>query len=306
MIHLSAKPIYVPIAALVLLTGSCTNDNEPIATDSNAIAFQTSVQARAVTESFGQGDAFTVWGGYDGNATNVFDDETVTYDGTNWSYSGGTRYWVSGKTYDFYAVYPTGVGSCSANGTITVADFVTSSNTDLMTAEATGRSGDNPKIVPFTFRHELARVQVVAQCDPGVTATLNSASLDKVSTQGTLTRTSASATWNNTSSSTLTDNSGSQIVGTYNLFGGDLLLIPQTPASLSVEIERSSGTSINETFDLANYTNYTNGQWVAGEIYRYTIQIKQDNIAITFSNFTADEWGETHTGGDINIGGSTN
>lgn len=306
MIHLSAKPIYVPIAALVLLTGSCTNDNEPIATDSNAIAFQTSVQARAVTESFGQGDAFTVWGGYDGNATNVFDDETVTYDGTNWSYSGGTRYWVSGKMYDFYAVYPTDVNaSCDANGTITVTNF-NSTDTDLMTAEATGMEESNSKTVSFTFRHELARVQVVSQCDPGVTATLNSASLDKVSTQGTLTRTSASATWDNTSSSTLTDNSGSQIVDTHTLFGGDLLLIPQTPASLSVEIERSSGTSINETFDLANYTNYTNGQWVAGEIYRYTIQIKQDNIAITFSNFTADEWGETHTGGDINIGGSTN
>ena len=63
MIHLSAKTIYVPIAALVLLTGSCTNANEPIATDPHAIAFQTSVQTRAVKESFGKGDAFTVWGG---------------------------------------------------------------------------------------------------------------------------------------------------------------------------------------------------------------------------------------------------
>ena len=302
MIHLSAKSIYVPIAALVLLAGSCTNDNEPMATDPNAIAFQTSVQTRAVTESFGQGDAFTVWGGYDNDATNVFDGETVTYNGANWSYSGGTRYWVSGKTYDFYAVYPTGVGSCSANGTITVVDFDTSSNTDLMTAEAS-MEGSEPQTVSFAFRHELARVQVVAQCDPGVTATLNSASLNDVSTQGTLTRTSTGATWKTPSSSTLTGNSGSQIVGTYNLFGGDLLLIPQTPATLSVNITRSSETSINETFNLADYTN---GQWVAGEIYRYTILIKQDNITITFSNFTADEWGETHTGGDINIGESTN
>lgn len=302
MIHLSAKPIYVPIVALVLLTGSCTNDNEPIATDSNAIAFQTSVQTRAVTESFGQGDAFTVWGGYDGNATNVFDDETVTYNGTNWSYSGGTRYWVSGKTYDFYAVYPTDVNaSCDANGTITVTNF-NSTDTDLMTAEATGMEESNSKTVSFTFRHELAWVQVVAQCDPGVTATLNNASLNDVGTQGTLTRTSAGATWSGLSSTTLTDANSGQIADTYNLFKGDLLLIPQTPATLSVEIERSSGTSINETFNLADYTT----GWVAGEIYRYTIQIKQDNIAITFSNFTADEWGETHTGGDINIGESTN
>lgn len=301
MIHLSVKPIYVPIAAFVLLTGSCTNDNEPMATDPNAIAFQTSVQTRAVKESFGQGDSFTVWGGYDNNATNVFDDETVTYNGTNWSYSGGTRYWVSGKTYDFYAVYPTDVNaSCDANGTIIVTNF-NSTDTDLMTAEATIMSGSN-QTVPFTFRHELAQVQVVAQCDAGVTATLKSASLSNVNTQGTLVRTSTAA-WSNTSNSTLTDNSGSQITDTYTLFGGDLLLIPQTPTTLSVGITRSSGTSINETFDLADYTTT---EWVAGKTYRYTIQIEQDNIAITFSNFTADEWGETHTGGDINIGESTN
>lgn len=301
MIHLSAKPIYVPIAALVLLTGSCANDNEPIATDPNAIAFQTSVQTRAVKESFGQGDAFTVWGGYDNNATNVFDGENVTYNGVNWSYSGGTRYWVSGKMYDFYAVYPAGVGSCSADGTITVPDFDTSTNKDLMTAEATNVDESTPQAVSFTFRHELARVQVVAQCDAGVTATLKSASLSNVNTQGTLVRTSTAA-WSNTSNSTLTD-SGSQITDTYTLFGGDLLLIPQKPTTLSVDITRSSGTSINETFDLADYTTT---EWVAGETYRYTIRIEQDNIAITFSNFTADEWGETHTGGDINIGESTN
>lgn len=302
MIHLSAKTIYAPIAVAALLTASCTNDNEPMATDPNAIAFQTSVQTRAVTESFGQGDAFTIWGGYDNDATNVFDDETVTYDGTNWNYSGGTRYWVSGKTYDFYAVYPTGVGSCSANGTITVVDFDTSSNTDLMTAEATSMEGSNPKTVSFTFRHELARVQVVAQCEAGVTATLNSASLNNVSTQGTLTRTSAGATWDGLSSTTLTDSNNGQITDEYPLFEGDLLLIPQAPATLSVNITRSSGTPINETFNLADYTS----GWVAGETYRYTILIEQDNIAITFSNFTADEWGETHTGGDINIGESTN
>ena len=173
-----------------------------------------------------------------------------------------------------------------------------------MTAEATDMSGDdNPQTVSFTFRHELARVQVVAQCDAGVTATLNSASLSNVNTQGTLVRTSTSATWNSTFSKTLTGDSGSQIADTYNLFGGDLLLIPQTPTTLSVGITRSSGTSINETFDLADYTTT---EWVAGKTYRYTIQIEQDNIAITFSNFTADEWGETHTGGDINIGESTN
>lgn len=297
MIHLSVKKRYALIAALsMLIATSCTNDNEPEA--ARGIAFQSNVQTRAVKENFTSGDAFAVWGGYDGDATNVFNDETVTFDGANWSYTG-TRYWVSGKMYNFYAVYPTNVGSCNTSGTITVSNFNTSTNTDLMTAEALNRDGSNPQPVPFTFRHELARVSVVVQNESGIAGTATQVSFSDISTTGTLTRSSSTnASWSNTNSTSISEsNIPISATGETKLLE-DLLLIPQALSgkTLSVTIDRS-GTTLAGNLNLS-------GLWEAGHTYRYVITVQAD--AITFSNFTADEWGETHTGGDINIGGSTN
>lgn len=297
MIHLSVKKRYALIAALsMLIATSCTNDNEPEA--ARGIAFQSNVQTRAVKENFTSGDAFAVWGGYDDDATNVFNDETVTFDGANWSYTG-TRYWVSGKMYNFYAVYPTNVGSCNTSGTITVSNFNTSTNTDLMTAEALNRDGSNPQPVPFTFRHELARVSVVVQNESGIAGTATQVSFSDISTTGTLTRSSSTnASWSNTNSTSISEsNIPISATGETKLLE-DLLLIPQALSgkTLSVTIDRS-GTTLAGNLNLS-------GLWEAGHTYRYVITVQAD--AITFSNFTADEWGETHTGGDINIGGSTN
>lgn len=298
MIHLSVKKRYALIAALsMLIATSCTNDNEPEA--ARGIAFQSNVQTRAVKENFTSGDAFAVWGGYDGDATNVFNGETVTFDGANWSYIG-TRYWVSGKTYNFYAVYPTGYGTCSTDGTITVLfNFDASTNTDLMTAEALGMNGSNPQTVPFTFRHELARVSVVVQNESGIAGTATQVSFSDISTTGTLTRSSSTnASWNNTSSTLISRSDISISASGETILLEDLLLIPQTLSgkTLSVTIARN-GTTLAGNLNLS-------GLWEAGHTYRYVITVQAD--AITFSNFTADEWGETHTGGDINIGGSTN
>lgn len=298
MIHLSVKKRYALIAALsMLIATSCTNDNEPEA--ARGIAFQSNVQTRAVKENFISGDAFTVWGGYDGDATNVFNGETVTFDGANWSYTG-TRYWVSGETYNFYAVYPTGYGTCSTDGTITVSDFDTSDNTDLMTAEALRMNGSNPQTVPFTFRHELARVSVVVQNESGIAGTATQVSFSDIFTTGTLTRSSSTtnASWSYTDNRPISESNISISATGETKLLEDLLLIPQAlnGKTLSVTIDRS-GTTLAGNLNLS-------GLWKAGHTYRYVITVQAD--AITFSNFTADEWGETHTGGDINIGGSTN
>ena len=298
MIHLSVKKRYALIAALsMLIATSCTNDNEPEA--ARGIAFQSNVQTRAVKENFISEDAFTVWGGYGGDAINVFNGETVTFDGANWSYAG-TRYWVSGKTYNFYAVYPTGYGTCSTDGTITVLfNFDASTNTDLMTAEALDMNGSKPQTVPFTFRHELARVSVVVQNESGIAGTATQVSFSDISTTGTLTRSSSTnASWSYTDNRPISESNISISATGETKLLEDLLLIPQAlnGKTLSVTIDRS-GTTLAGNLNLS-------GLWKAGHTYRYVITVQAD--AITFSNFTADEWGETHTGGDINIGGSTN
>ncbi len=292
---------------LALVLGACTSEvADGGLPDGGAapIAFRMPEVTKAVVENFTSEDAFSVWGGYDDNATNVFNGEAVTYDGSTWSYVG-TRYWIADKTYDFYAVYPKDAGSCDERGTLTVFDFDSSEGVDLMTAEETGiryTEGQTPKAVAFTFRHELARVNIIVQVDPGVEVTDLTATLSGYQEKGTLTRTAIGATWTlDTSSTSEQTVKGISISGStsHDLFG-DLLLIPQSieDATLVLNLKRNGDTE--------NYTASLDESltaWNAGQHYRYLLHISVD--AITFSNFTVDDWGETHTGGDINIGSGT-
>ena len=175
----------------------------------------------------------------------------------------------------------------------------------LMTAEETGISyteGQTPEAVAFTFRHELARVNIIVQVDPGVEVTDLTATLSGYQEKGTLTRAATGATWtldtSSTSEQTVEDISISG--GTSHDLFGDLLLIPQSieDATLVLNLKRNGDTE--------NYTASLDESltaWNAGQHYRYLLHISVD--AITFSNFTVDDWGETHTGGDINIGPGT-
>lgn len=134
-------------AALILTAASCTStlSDEP-ATDARAISFTPAAETRAAVEGdFPNGSSFSVWGWYSTDSqitNNVFDGETVTKSGGAWTYTGGTQYWISEMTYNFYGVYPENVGSCEADGTITVTNFDCSATgdaaVDLMTATAQG------------------------------------------------------------------------------------------------------------------------------------------------------------------------
>lgn len=294
------------LLALALPLAACTSEvtDETLPGSASPITFRTAEVTKAVVDNSNPMTEFSVWGGYDG-ATSVFDGETVTYNGSAWTYTGGDRYWVFDKTYDFYAVYPQGVGNCNADGTITVSNFDCSNGVDLMTAEETVPpypEGAQTTPVSFTFRHELARVNVVVQVDPEVTVTDLSATLSGYDCKGTLTRPKdGTASWTVTATSNL-NKSGINIAEntSYDLFG-DLLLIPQPTEGITMTLSmKRDGKDVE--YETHFYESLT--QWSAGQAYRYVLHIRVD--AITFSNFTADEWGETHTGGDINIGGDTN
>ena len=302
------------LLALALPLAACTSEvtDEVPDTGASPIAFRTAEVTKAVKNDFTNGDAFFVWGWYSDNATNVstnvFDNVPVTYNGTAWTYTGGDRYWTFGNTYDFYAVYPTTVNAdVATDGTITVSDFDCSNSVDLMTAEETDityNTGDPTHAVSFTFRHELARVNVVVQVDPGVTVTDLSATLKGFHDTGTLTRTATGASWNswtaNDDGKQSEPNIDIEPSTSKDLFG-DLLLIPQPTDGITLSLNlKRDGQDVSYT---ARFDESLT-QWSAGQAYRYVLHIQVD--AITFSNFTADKWGETHTGGDINIGGGTN
>ena len=307
------KPLFL---LLCLSLAACTSelaDGNP-AGGEGAIAFQVP-QTRAAVTSAADMQAFSVWGGYDGNATNVFDGKEVAKGGggTVWTYQG-TQYWLAGKTYNFYAVYPVGVGSCDAQGNITVSDFDASQDNygrDLMTADVLNiayAESETPAPVAFTFQHELARVNIIVRTDPSVSVSDLIANLKGVRPQGTLARPAGGrASWTLGQKSvelaeevsSMTDNSEKTL--------WDLMLIPQETQGieLSISLKRAQdGESDTETVKFYVDFSDTMARWSAGHSYRYLLTVEVD--AITFGNFTVPQWDETHTGGDINIGASTN
>ena len=307
-------------------TSSCTNElPDGTACGDAAISFRTPAVTRAAVEGdFPEGSQFSVWGWYTSqNGSNQpFDKVPVTNSNGTWSYTGGDRYWVLGAEYDFYAVYPaTGItASCTQDGTLTVTGFDASKTgdaaVDLMTARKTGIQADEStaaSAVELGFGHELAKVSVVLRTDPGVTATLNSASLYGMALKGDFSRNlkggGGVANWSNLSAAVTDGNTPFKNVSGGDLSAnssmdiiGPLLLIPQSVSDLKlfVDLTRNGNEQVTEIIDLG--TSIT--RWAAGQTYRYVLTVKVD--AITFSDFTVPEWEESGTGGNVNIGSDNN
>ena len=195
------KTLFIPAVACLL--GACTESTGPdmeAGDDSRAIRFAGPAVTRAAIDDTDDmqtdGNSFSVWGNYtdgaSGTATSVFNAEEVTYVSGMWGYEG-TRYWLAGNTYDFYALYPSAetlgdaVSSVACtDGTFTVNGFDATKGHDLMTAEKTGISvvaGQTPGAVALKFQHLLARLTFVARSEGG-NATVRSISLEGLAVKG--------------------------------------------------------------------------------------------------------------------------
>lgn len=316
---MAQKPLQHLYLALALLltagiTASCADDLTDGSTTGTPIAFDAprATETRAAVEgtNLPEKSSFKVWGGRTDYNTLEFDGETVTESGGAWNYTGGTRYWHEGSIYNFYALYPDDVqGAAYSNSTITINNFDCSATgdaaVDLMTASRTNitylQDGEVPDPVGFTFEHLLARVTVSVRTGQGVTATVTSATLSGIRQTGDYNGSNWTPT-EQTDSYTGSYTGDIESNNTVSLFD-DLLIIPQdlSSAKLSITLTREMGNQSEDLEANFNFSNYL-AQWNAGHHYRYTLTVEPD--AITFSNFTVDEWGETHTGGDINIDNS--
>lgn len=274
---ISAKTI-LGLSAL-LLTAACTDEQvENPADGARPIAFTPAAETRAAVDGTTLPADFKVWGGYDNNATNVFKGETVQ--SPNWTYTGGTQYWIPGKTYNFYGVYPASVNaSCGENGTLTIQGFDCSKTgseaVDLMTASRTGMSGDNPQQVVMQFGHELARVNVVATVEGG-NATVTNITFAGMATSGDY---SSTGGWSNTATGSFT-NSTAQILNTEGVdLLGDMLLIPQDVSGFTVTVDYTMDGEVQPQKVITLPT--TISQWNKGKSYKYTLAFKGNNIIFT-------------------------
>lgn len=302
------------ILATALFTVSCTTDvwNET-EDDANAICFQApQTESRAAVEgsSLPANSSFLVWGGYDNNVTNVFDGETVSESNGVWNYEGGTRYWIPGKTYSFYGVYPATLSTDKVNvgtdGTITITDFDCSATgenaVDLMTAFATG-DGDNPQTVNMQFGHELARVSIVVR-SRFADAELSEVRLYGMAVKGGLSVSEAHSSWDVKVEDLVTYESTPYRLSSYSIemgkdfnLWGDLLVIPQAVDGLKLKVQYTIGGQSQESE--VSLVTPTLKEWVASQSYRYILTLESDGIL--FENLTADAWGETSSGGSIII-----
>ena len=277
------------LVVILLLTAACTDElNDRPADTGRAIAFTPAAETRAAVEgsALPSGSSFSVWGWYGtGNKINknVFDNITVTESDGTWGYTGGTQYWIPGMTYNFYGVYPASVtASVTNDGIITVEGFDCSKAVDLMTATATGLSGDAAQTVAMEFRHELARVKVSVESN-GVTVdemkvygvgykgNFNSGNTPKWAVTGTA------------------EENTTPLSGETEL---DMLLLPTTDltnAKLKVTYHYGNHASATRTDDAS--LAIAEG-WTAGQQYHYKVSIVAGKLTITV---TVVDWNEEDT-----------
>lgn len=289
-------------AALILTAASCTStlSDEP-ATDARAISFTPAAETRAAVEAdFPDGSSFSVWGWYRTTGSTidktVFNNIPVTKSGGAWTYTGGTQYWIPGMTYNFYGVYPANVGSCEADGTITVTNFNCSETgenaVDLMTATAQG-DGSSPKPVAMPFQHELARVNIIVTSE-GDAVTISNAQLYGISHKGTL----KGSNWELSQESDKANPSFTEQTLNINdtqdhlLFGGDLLLPPHNTLSDNVTLDFSyqytTGDTASKSASIKLKTNSVI-TWEKGKRYNYRINIPRNatdvNLRVEVANW---------------------
>ena len=288
---ISAKTI-LGLSAL-LLTPACTDGQvENPADGARAISFTSATETRAAVEGNTLPGNFKVWGGYEGNAINVFNGETVQH--PNWTYTGGTQYWIPGKTYNFYGVYPTSVNAlCDENGTLTVSGFncykTGNEAVDLMTASQTGISyaaGVEPQPVSMQFGHELARVNVVATVEGG-DATVTNIVFAGMATSGNY---SSTVGWSNTAKGSFA-NPTHQTLNTEGVdLLGDMLLIPQAVSGFTLTVDYTVGGVAQPQKVITLPT--TISQWDKGKSYKYTLSFKRNRLTVTVK---VVDWNEEDT-----------
>lgn len=307
-------------AALLLAAGCSRTIDGAAPSRGEAIGFAPTA-TRAAVEDFAAGDAFAVWGWYtpEDASSQVFDATKVsTQDGATWSYDD-LKYWKSGKTYAFYALYPATdalpatAGGYDSDGRLTIEGFDAAQQADLMAASAPGMPGSSPAVVRFAFTHLLSRVQVVGRINGtslgivGFTPRIYSVKLYGVPRTGTLSVAAADLTasgavrnaWTGSNMTTsaaplalFSDAAGVEVTGEGLLLLDALPLPGQLTQEAFVEVEYSTDSAgTNRKTTAVQLTALPVTIWEAGQQYRYSFSIS-DEDRILFDTPAVNPWSE--------------
>lgn len=348
MKRIPATLLWASSLLLLLPAASCTDTlgGDPD-TDARAITFMPAAETRAAVENdFPDGSSFSVWGWYDTDK-NVFKGNTVSNTSGAWTYDGGTQYWIKGKTYNFYGVYPVypqtssdkgTTATVDATGKITVTNFDCSKTgeeaVDLMTAMATGLSGNAAPVVAMEFKHTLTRITFSAKLADGLDAGY-SLQVKEValwaSKQGDMTQDMSQSDSNPiwTTEPYLTEGDDPTVNDNYKAYlyqlttdngalknetinieetvqlnaekKGDLLVIPQkmneTRPVLAIRYRLGYNDNYTEPMWRVCYLKDTTTDWTPGISLNYTFTIDENNV---YFGIQINDW-VTGNGEDQNI-----
>ena len=307
------KRIPVTLGALSLLllltVASCasTLSDEPT-TDACAISFMPAAETRAAVTgtSLPGGSSISVWGWYGTEGTitnNVFDCETVTESGGAWTYGGGSRYWIAGETYNFYAVYPSsgdnaGYESASydESGNLTITKFDCTRGVDLMTASQNCVADDmiaHKQSVKFSFEHLLAYINVIVISE-GDAVSVSDVKLYGINHIGNLNESGWQLSEPSTKDNPSFTSTGLSIpendTHEYSIWVDNLLLLPETTLEsvfLEFDYQYSGDTEIKHSVIPLKTGNVA--KWDANTRYNYRINIPQNSVDVELT-VTVTDW----------------
>lgn len=232
------KIMIFAVAALTLAACSKTFDNNKVASEGNAIGFgtwtETLTKARtAGSSTFENGDNFNVYGFKTISAANttVFNGDVVSYDGTDWTYTG-LRFWdPNASSYTFYAASPAGnIASANAQtGEFTSNSIAFAGNdNDILVADKkevtkTGNPAAFASPVNLVFNHIASLVDFKVKKHAEIaaaTVAITSFQISNIDNVGTFsvsdayTSTHPVVTWNPTARGAYNNTSGVTSVAT--------------------------------------------------------------------------------------------
>ena len=329
--------------AAALSLSSCANDDLPGGEEQGPAIEFGEVKTRAEVTEAGQVKEFSVFAEQNyldenNNETNDFisllDNERVYRisedESADFTYDN-KRYWVEGRTFNFFAVHPymeTGVERANFTpNTVTydgyTIDFTTpyTADTDLMASHYIKPGEETiPDYVEFNFSHLLSKICFMfkkdAEKNADDTFTITGISITGIKYIGTYN----SSRWEPyTDNWSLEDNTrffrDNNLSTDINKTSGDTegvnafgegngwLLLPQTieegkvSLNISFQYQQAGSTEVSAK---QIQTTLPAGTWEKGKQYKYNITLSVDNI-IYISTPTVESWGAMQSGGTIII-----
>lgn len=252
-----------------------------------------------------------MYGGYDNNLTNVFDNVKVyTEDeGATWKYDN-TQYWTVGKTYKFQGYAPTTTATVTAgeNG-VNFTDFVADGQTDLIASTVVSKTiAATSDIAPvqLTFRHVLSKIKFKFTTDlNNVNIKISALKVNALPNKGTYTNNGDNpSTWAVSEKGDYPLSSEGTLTNSKDLTSGEAIVLPQTPSNISVTFTVTATGGLSLTKDHTVTLPAT--QLQEGNVYVYTAAITHENIdpdgelkPIEFGDPTVSPWSSDGNSGNV-------